>query len=77
MLQVLLTGCGDGDHTDEWVGKWTLKMWNGEKNTISEEANFKEGQMEIGGTMERWDFIVEEFKITAEFTLGMIVVGNL
>ena len=52
-------------------------MWNGENYTISEEANFKEGQIKIGGTMERGDFIVEEFNITAEFTLGMIVVGNL
>ena len=26
MLQVLLGGCGDGDHTDEWVGRWTVEM---------------------------------------------------
>ena len=28
MLQVLLGVCGDDDHTDKWVGRWTLKTRN-------------------------------------------------
>ena len=69
MLQVLLGGCGDDDHTDEWVGTWALKMWNGDNYKISGEADFKESWMkQEGGSMESWDQQVEKFEITAEFT---------
>ena len=37
-----LAGCGDDDPTDEWVGTWTLEMWNGENYKKSLQADVKE-----------------------------------
>ena len=69
VLQVLLGGCGDGDHTDEWVGTWTLKMQNGENYEESLETAFKLGFLRGGGSVEEWDLCCKyRFDITAEFT---------
>ena len=70
MLQVLLAGCGDGDHTDEWVGTWTLEMWEGENYKKSLQADVKEGFIQGAGGVEAWDILVDEFEVTVEFTFG-------
>ena len=68
VLQVLLAGCGDDDPTDEWIGTWALEMWDGENYKISREADFKEGFLKGAGSVEVWDILVDEFKVTVEFT---------
>ena len=55
MLQVLLGVCGDDDHTDKWVGRWTLEMWNGENHAESLETSFKLSFLKAGGSVEEWD----------------------
>ena len=39
MLQGLLGVCGDDDHTDKWVGRWTLEMWNGDGQRLAYRSN--------------------------------------
>ena len=68
VLQVLLAGCGDDDPTDEWIGTWALEMWDGENYKISREADFKEGFLKGAGSVEVWDILVDEFKVTVDFT---------
>ena len=71
MLQVLLAGCGDGDHTDEWVGGWTVEMWDGENVEEELEIQSKLGFLRAGGSVEDWDLCCKNrFHITMEFTFG-------
>ena len=46
MLQVLLGGCGDDDPTDEWVGTWTLEIWNGDKYPEESVKIYKDSMYE-------------------------------
>ena len=70
MLQVLLGGCGDDDHTDKWVGRWTLEMWNGENHAESLETSFKLSFLKAGGSVEEWDLYYHGYDSTTEFTFG-------
>ena len=68
-MKVSLGGCGDDDPTDEWIGTWTLEISNGDNYKRSREAAVKESFIKAAD-VETWDFVIEEYEITAEFTFG-------
>ena len=70
MLQVLLGGCGDGDHTDEWVGRWTVEMLDGENLEGYLETAFKLAVLKGGVSVEDYDAAFHGLDTTAEFTFG-------
>jgi len=64
-------GCGDGDHADEWVGRWTLEMLDGENFEESLETAVKLSFLKAGGSVEEWDLCCKDgYDTTAEFTFG-------
>ena len=64
-------GCGDGDHADEWVGRWTVEMLDGENVDEEMETTVKLGFLRAGGSVEDWDLCCKNrFDSTVEFTFG-------
>ena len=63
-------GCGDGDHTDEWVGTWTLEMLDGENYEEFTETALKLGFLRAGGSVEEYDTWAHGFDPITEFTFG-------
>ena len=64
-------GCGDGYHTDEWVGRWTVEMWDGENVDEEMETSVKLGFLKGGGSVEEWDLCCKNrLDSTTEFTFG-------
>ena len=64
-------GCGDGDHTDEWVGRWTFEMSDGGNVYEEIETDFKLGFLRAGASVEDWDLCCKnKLHITLEFTFG-------
>jgi len=75
LFQILLVGCAiDDDPTDEWVGTWTLKMWDGDNQKEESLKIFKDAlfrsAIQSGFTKELVNaFIaVDEIETTEEFT---------
>ena len=64
-------GCGDDDPTDEWVGRWTVEMLDGENVDEEMETTVKLGFLRAGGSVEDWDLCCKNrFDSTVEFTFG-------
>ena len=77
MLQVLLAGCGDGDHTDEWVGRWTVEMLDGENLEGYLETAFKLAVLKGGVSVEESTMLrFMDWTQLQSSPLEMIVVGN-